>query len=51
MLVETATDRRVWMGYGRAEVHVGLTREERLARLREAVARMLKKFPPTQRGD
>lgn len=51
MLVESATNRRVWMGYGRAEVLVGLTREERLARLRKAVAEMLKKFPPTQRGD
>jgi hypothetical protein len=51
LLVEDATNRRVWMGFARAEVHVGLTREERKNRLREVLARMLVKFPPAQRGE
>jgi Domain of unknown function (DUF4136) len=46
-----AEKRRVWMGYARAEIHVGLSREERLARLREAIADMLDHFPPKQRGE
>jgi hypothetical protein len=50
-LVERASDRRVWMGFARAEVHVGLTLEERRSRLREVVAAMLVKFPPAQRGE
>lgn len=51
LLVESATGRRVWLGFGRAEVYVGLTREERKARLRDALDRMLKDFPPTQRPE
>jgi hypothetical protein len=51
LLVEADTGRRVWLGFGRAEVHVGLTRAERKQRLREALARILENFPPTQRGD
>ena len=50
-LVDAATRRRVWMGYVRAEILVGLSREERLARLRGAMARLLEKFPPAQRGE
>jgi hypothetical protein len=50
LLVEADTGRRVWLGFGRAEVHVGLTRAERKQRLREALAEMLEKFPPAQRG-
>ena len=50
LLVESDTGRRVWLGFGRAEVHVGLTRAERKQRLREALAEMLEKFPPAQRG-
>jgi hypothetical protein len=50
-LVESASRRRVWTGFGRAEVHVGLTPEERRARLQGAFARMLEGFPPSQRGD
>jgi len=50
-LVDAATKRRVWMGYVRAEIHVGLSREERVSRLRGAMARLLAKFPPAQRGD
>ena len=49
-LADAASKRRVWMGYVRAEVHVGLSRAERLARLRGALARLLEKFPPAQRG-
>jgi hypothetical protein len=48
-LVERATRRRVWTGFGRAEVFQGLTAEERRTRLREALDRMLVEFPPSQR--
>jgi hypothetical protein len=50
LLVEANTNRRVWLGFARAEVHVGLSDAERQARLREAIATMLEKFPPAQRG-
>jgi hypothetical protein len=50
MLVDNASNRRVWVGFTRAEIHVGLSREERRERLRKAVTRMLEKFPPSQRG-
>ena len=50
-LSEAASKRRVWMGYVRAEILVGLSREERMARMRGALARLLEKFPPAQRGD
>ena len=50
-LVDAASKRRVWMGYVRAEILVGLSREERVTRLRGAMARLLEKFPPAQRGD
>ena len=50
-LAEAATQRRVWMGYVRAEILVGLSREERLARMRDAMARLLDTFPPSQRGE
>jgi hypothetical protein len=49
-LTDAATRRRVWMGYVRAEILVGLSHEERLARLQKAMARLLEKFPPAQRG-
>ena len=48
LLVDSKRDRRVWMGYGRAEMYVGITREERMARLRAAIAKMLESFPPNQ---
>ena len=51
MMVDAGTNRRVWVGFARAEIHVGLTRTERRERLHKVVARMLEKFPPTQRGD
>jgi hypothetical protein len=50
-LVESGSHRRVWSGFGRAEIHVGLTPEERRERLHSAFARMLEKFPPSQRGE
>ena len=50
-LAEAGSGRRVWMGFARAEIHVGLTDAERKERLRTVVARILKKFPPNQRGD
>jgi hypothetical protein len=50
LLIEADSGRRVWLGFGRAEVHVGLTRAERMQRMREALAKMLEKFPPAQRG-
>jgi len=50
-LADAATKRRVWMGYVRAEILVGLSREERLSRLEKAMARLLEKFPPAQRGE
>jgi hypothetical protein len=37
------------MGYVRAEIYVGLSREERVARLRQAMAKLLSTFPPSQR--
>jgi hypothetical protein len=46
LLVDAEQDRRVWMGYGRAEMHVSISREERLKRLRTASAKMLAEFPP-----
>jgi hypothetical protein len=50
-LADAATRRRVWMGYVRAEIFVGLSREERVTRMRGAMARLLEKFPPAQRGE
>jgi hypothetical protein len=50
-LAEAASKRRVWMGYVRAEIQVGLSRAEQLARMRGALARLLEKFPPVQRPD
>jgi hypothetical protein len=51
LLVEADTNRRVWLGFARAEVHVGLSDAERRARLREGFAAMLEEFPPAQRGE
>lgn len=49
MLSDHASGRRVWMGFGRAEIHLGLSPAERRARLSDAMTRMLEKFPPSQR--
>jgi len=51
LLVEKRSGRRVWTGFGQAEVYVGLAPEERRARLREALDRMLVNFPPSQRPE
>jgi hypothetical protein len=51
LLAESRSRRRVWLGFGKAEIHVGLSEAERRERLRDAFARMLKDFPPSQRGD
>ena len=48
LLVEAKSERRVWLGFGRAEFHISASREERVARLRKATAKMLKEFPPNQ---
>jgi hypothetical protein len=50
-LVDTKIGNRVWLGYGRAQVLVGLSEEERSERLRLILEKMLKEFPPNQRGD
>lgn len=49
-LVDAKTNNRVWLGFGRAEVLVGLSEEERVERLRLILAEILQKFPPSQRG-
>jgi hypothetical protein len=49
LLVERSSGLRVWSGFGQAEVFVGLTPEERRARLHDALERMLANFPPSQR--
>lgn len=48
-LSEAEGGRRIWTGYGRAQVHVGLSREERKARIRKSLERLLTDFPPSQR--
>ena len=50
-LVETKAKRRVWTGFARANVHVGLERNERFERIRMVLERMLEDFPPAERGD
>jgi hypothetical protein len=49
-LIDAKSNRHVWFGFGRAEVQVGLAREERAQRLREALDRMLEKFPPSRQS-
>jgi hypothetical protein len=51
LLADNASGRRVWMGFGRAEIHMGLSPEERRARLADAMRRMLEEFPPAQRPE
>jgi len=48
LLVDAKSDRRVWMGYGRAQIQVGRSREERRAGIRTVIAKMLENFPPNQ---
>jgi hypothetical protein len=49
LMTDAGSGRRVWLGFGRAEIYVGLTPEERKARLRNALDRMLTEFPPSGR--
>ncbi len=49
LMTESDSGRRVWLGFGRAEIYVGLSREERKARLRGALDHMLAEFPPSGR--
>ena len=51
LMSDNQTGRRVWAGFGRAEIHMGLTPEERRARLAEGMERMLADFPPRQRPE
>ena len=51
LLVEKSSGRRVWAGFGQAEIYVGLSPEERRARLHDAMERMLQNFPPSQRPE
>jgi len=50
LFTEASTGRRVWLGFGRAEVQMGLSPGERKQRMRRAIARILEGFPPKQRG-
>ena len=49
LMSDGKTGRRVWAGFGRAEIHNGLSEEERRARLADGMERMLADFPPRQR--
>jgi hypothetical protein len=51
LLTDRRSRHRVWTGFARADVLVGLTPEERKERLRLALSRMLEHFPPAQRGE
>ena len=51
LLVDRKSGLHAWTGFGRAEVFVGLTPEERRARLHDAMERMLQNFPPSQRPE
>lgn len=50
-LVDGKTNHRVFLGFTRAEILVGLSSDESSSRLRGMLAKMLKDFPPTQRGN
>jgi hypothetical protein len=50
-LVDAGSRNPVWTGFLRAEIFVGLTRQERERRLGRELARLLEDFPPRQRGD
>ncbi len=49
-LVDTSGNNRVWLGFGRAQVLVGLSEEERIERLRVILTEILETFPPDQHG-
>ena len=48
LLRETATGRKVWLGFARAPVQIGLSPEQRSAAIGKAVAKMVERFPPSQ---
>ena len=50
-LVDSETDHRVWMGFVRTDVRLGLSLEESDERLHKALAKLLAEFPPAQRGE
>jgi hypothetical protein len=45
-LTDPESKRRLWVGFIQAEVHPSLTREERTARIDNAMERLFKEFPP-----
>ena len=49
--VDSETDHRVWMGFVRTDVRLGLTEAERAERMHSALAKLLAEFPPEQRGE
>jgi hypothetical protein len=46
VLVDTPSGLRVWLGFARAEVHVGLSEDAKDERLRDILERMFERFPP-----
>ena len=46
VLVDVPSGRRVWLGFARAEVQVGLSEEAKNERLRDILERMFEQFPP-----
>jgi hypothetical protein len=49
-LVDSETNHRVWMGFVRTDVRMGLSEEESDERMHKALAKLLAEFPPAQRG-
>jgi hypothetical protein len=47
VLTSAKSDRRVWVGFARAEVQPSVAREERARRLRGAFDELLEEFPPS----
>jgi hypothetical protein len=47
VLTTAKSDRRVWVGFARAEVQPSIAREERGRRLRRAFDELLAEFPPS----
>ena len=50
LMSDAKSGRRVWMGFAQTEVHVSRPEEEREARIRGIVRRMLENFPPGSGG-
>ena len=49
-LTSAKSERRVWVGFARAEVKPAATSDERARRLREAFDELLAEFPPSSRS-